>query len=697
MASFEATNKPPAAGLARLPQELVDDILDRLPFADAMSLLRTSRGLYNVNYHPVLRKFIRQKHGNRDYLYSWSAIRGHVPIIEFALQEGLHVDSLIQCDDTKWYRSSAPEIFELYVQPRPRRLDTDARFHSLPLLHYAIARNHSRLSKWLLDKGADPLVIGKGPAVFGTAITVAIECEWPESDTHLILGAYQKEPYTMTSALYRALRRGHHGYVRALCELGADVNDGTSPDCGSPLITAVEKKDVKSAQILLEKGANVNAVVTIPHLRMHGSSQKANALTAAALKEDVEMLALLVTHGAEPNGLMQDGESYTPLFFAARLKNRPAADLLLQCGADPNLVGSQLAWTAYGTELNALRHRRYRDPSLLNLLVAYGADPNRRQWNQPPAVFLALQHGIMSEAGRDVFVQVLDHGIDVNGVLPYDLYYQGGNLAPNSLLVKTRWTALHDCLSRTTCNNRLWIENGICKASMATMLLDRGADPLSGFQPPLSREDMLLTPLGYFLTTAGAHLEARGRRGLVAMEHTVNAMLSFVSHPRGAQSTAVFGSCFMASLLGFVALMPLDCCQWYGPTQDARIRRFAAETCVGERAAQGKDAWLATLFKSRGYWSLSVKTNFLSRDSEVWSVLTQGAGKMSAERWEKEGETEDARILSGENFLVTGRTARRLTFFPPEHTKRKREDGGDEQDEDSRMEDDEEEVDGEAS
>lgn len=681
MASLEATNKS-TLGLARLPQELFDDILHHLSFADATSLLRTSRGLYNANYHPVLRKFIHQKPGNRDYLYSWAALRGHITIIDFALQEGLDVNSLVQNDDTDWYQAKVLEILQLQGSSQP----DDVMSHSLPLLHYAIARNHSRLATWLLDKGGEPLTIGKGPAVFGTAIAVAIEWEWP--DTNLILGAYQKEPYTTTSALYRALIHGYHEYVRDLCDLGADVNDGTSPDCGSPLVTAVEKKDLTSAQVLLDRGANVDAVVCIPQLRLLGN-RKANALMAAALKGHEAMMELLIIHGAELNGIIKDGEHNTPMCIAVRLNNLRAAKLLLKYGADPNLVGSSLAWTAYGTELRALRHRRRCDAATLNLLAAYGADPNCRQWNQPPAVFLAMQLGITNQVRREIFVQVLDHGADVNGVLPHDLYYQGGNIAPYSPSIEFRFSALHDCLSRTTCNDRVLIEDGVCKESMVTMLLDRGADPLAGFQVPLGREDVMRTPLGHFMTTAGQALAARARRGLASIEHTINAMLSFVSHPRGAQSTAAFNTYFMASLLGIVALLPSGCCQWYGPTQEAQIRRFADETCVGARAAQGKDAWLATLLKSFGYWSLSVQSTWLSRDTEVWSVLTQGAGKLSAEHREEEDEDEDG--LNRGPLLVTRPMVRTLTPFAPVDKKRKREDDEDEEDEEDKEEVQEEE------
>lgn len=459
-----------------------------------------------------------------------------------------------------------------------------------------------------------------------------------------MLGAYQKEPFTRHSAaLYVAVRGGHHQHVRSLCSLGADVNDIGGMDSGSPLLVAVARKDLKCAQILLDRGANVDAAASFPwapSLKLKG--QNISALMAAALIRHAKMMELL-KNNAWTNDVMR-GRQYIPaLNMAIKLNQLEAASLLLKYGADPNLIGTWYASPPYVLAIEAIGPEGGRNADMLNLLVAYGADPNSRRWEHPPVIrFAMLQFNIAEENERNIFVQVLNHGVNVNGLLPHDAYYSRwpGDTQPPK--VKLGWSALHHLLGAESGMHQFWTQDGVCNQSMVGMLLDSGADPLAGFQVPLGPEDVMGTPLGHFLKTAVEVLSSQGLGGLDSIEPAIASMLCFLSHLRGAESTTYFPVDFMARLLGIVALIAEDCCMWFAPTQEKRIECFAILTCVGEREQSlGWGAWLVTLLRSPAYWSLCGKPPIES-DPEILYWLRTGARGISSEHWrEQEQDGED--------------------------------------------------------
>lgn len=628
MASLETTHNQPS-GLLGLPQELFEEILDLLSTSDAMRLLLTNGRLFNDNYPRVYRAFLNRHPDNRHFLWRWAALRGQTKIINFAFdEEELDVNSFIHpCE----HRFSDPAP-NLQVEPDLA--------HSLTLLHLSIIGRQPELSRWLLEeKGADALIT----SMAGTAITTAIK---HGSELSMQLASlWQKECYTEVASFYHAIQLGSIDLVRCLCSRGADVNDDKG-NSGSPLITAVQNGSHEVARLLLALGANPNGAVMTQPVPRQFRLRKINPMVAAAMTGDEEMVRLLVNSGADVNRAIDGAEMLTPLCMAVQNNSPAAARLLLKFGALPDLTASPLTWTPYGLALQKCQHVRHPGADMLDLLISYDADPNRRQWNQPPAIFLLLQLGVSKPSTREIFHRALEHGVDVKEAFPHELYYQWG--LADKQFENIRWTALHHCLRypRHTSKDSDPSDDERWKQSLVGTLLDCGADPLAGYQVPA---DLPKTPLGFFLQNMVTALRNNGHKRLYESE--LDAMLSFVSHPRGGQSTAAFPVDVVAQLVGIVALLPLTSCKSFGQYRKSRVEKFAQATCVGERGVDGEDSWLATLLRSPGYWYI---WDVCGRDSDVFQCLREVSGELAMDHWEKicpSSPTNPAQLMNGKRQL----------------------------------------------
>ncbi|QYT00330.1 hypothetical protein H0G86_007416 [Trichoderma simmonsii] len=165
-----------------------------------------------------------------------------------------------------------------------------------------------------------------------------------------------------TVVQYTAMYPQHAEMLQWIVDQGwVDVNREGGKWFGNALIAAASYYSVKSAEILLKAGADVNAAVECGH---YGS-----ALVAAASSivrwDYVEKMQLLLSHGADPNQLLRVGKYGSALeavivsrfWLQAEDRLRSAQDmpvmkLLLKAGADPAIItdrgdhGSALAAAA---------------------------------------------------------------------------------------------------------------------------------------------------------------------------------------------------------------------------------------------------------------------------------------------------------------------------------------------------------------
>jgi ankyrin repeat protein len=183
------------------------------------------------------------------------------------------------------------------------------------------------------------------------------------------------ESNLMQLDIFAAARQGRIDQIRALIESGRAGATDRDDDGITPLHLAVITGRVPACAYLIEQGAEVNAF---------GGSVPATPLQWAARKGLVEVIHLLIQHGATPRlvdpqdfscvhsvthssdhwALLyllcqpdiavdeRDNMGLTPLHWAAQQSDRDSVEVLLKFGANPNLVDrnglTALHWAASG-------------------------------------------------------------------------------------------------------------------------------------------------------------------------------------------------------------------------------------------------------------------------------------------------------------------------------------------------------------
>lgn len=96
--------------------------------------------------------------------------------------------------------------------------------------------------------------------------------------------------------------------------------------CGTPLIRAVQQKDIRKAKSLLDEGADVNA---------QAYANGITALYGASIQGHKPMVKLLLARGANVNATTNEGE--TALSAAARYDHKEVFFVLMEAGAELNI------------------------------------------------------------------------------------------------------------------------------------------------------------------------------------------------------------------------------------------------------------------------------------------------------------------------------------------------------------------------
>jgi ankyrin repeat protein len=155
----------------------------------------------------------------------------------------------------------------------------------------------------------------------------------------------------------KAVARGDFSAVQALIESNPDlVNRGSRPDM-PPLLSAILRKKVEIAKLLILKGADV--CVT--------DSSSRTATHLAVDRNLPQLIPLLAEKGAGLNEL--DSVGWTPLHWAAAKDRIDAAKALIEAGADVHVI-SELG----GSVLHEAASSGSAD--MIQLLIDAEVDPN---------------------------------------------------------------------------------------------------------------------------------------------------------------------------------------------------------------------------------------------------------------------------------------------------------------------------------
>jgi ankyrin repeat protein len=185
---------------------------------------------------------------------------------------------------------------------------------------------------------------------------------------------------------------------RLLQEHKIDPNARHSHGC--PMLNvAVEQKDTLSVQLLLEHGANVNSATAVDGGAMDP------ALIPAAYTNNIEIIELLLKHGADPR--IKGYQNNTALHS---VKSKQAAELLLAKGADvqaKDKYGRTPFQRLSNTNLDYINHNALFE--LMKFLVAHGASVNDYDDEGNTPLHLAAEKG-----HADFILFLIEIGADIN-------------------------------------------------------------------------------------------------------------------------------------------------------------------------------------------------------------------------------------------------------------------------------------------
>ncbi len=344
----------------------------------------------------------------------------------------------------------------------------------LPLLADAVSKGAS--ANAITANGSSPLgiaIANGNSAVFFSLLEMGADKNHLEGNiAPLPLFAYQKKRKDMSKTLiekgadinktstdgktilHLASAADDWQYVTFLLGYNPDIN---ARDGGglTPLLAAIDKSAIRSAGMLIDKGADVNV--------KDGTGKNAIHYLAAA-NNATGLLSKLEGKGININA--KDASGRTPLAIAVENDRTDNVEYLLNIGADVN--GRDHA----GTELVLAAYTKSRP--MLNLFINRGANLNVKGPGGKTLLLLGLEKNDSS------LVQLLaEKGINVNeqqanGKYPLEFAVEKKQTAN----VKTLLESNADFKIRTTAGDSL-LSLSIEKRddSIASLLLKKGADP----------------------------------------------------------------------------------------------------------------------------------------------------------------------------------------------------------------------------
>lgn len=263
------------------------------------------------------------------------------------------------------------------------------------LLNMAVESSNAELVRSFLDVGGRPDKAWGVRYPMEDARTVQIARMLVDSGADVNAGG--------SDALFRAVRRDDVDVVRYLIGAGARINRPS--DCESPLAVAAEGEKIELVQLLLEHGAD-------PNLGSSSMFESNTVLQLAARTGSLDIVKLLIEAGADVNAPASCPFSETALQAASSQGHEQVVACLLESGADVNAPDnhrSQFPQTAITTavEMNHLR--------LIRLLLDAGADVNIPSWRNHKSQFPTTLLMIAVEMNHlELVKSLLDAGAHIN-------------------------------------------------------------------------------------------------------------------------------------------------------------------------------------------------------------------------------------------------------------------------------------------
>jgi ankyrin repeat protein len=334
---------------------------------------------------------------------SWDALRQRVESRAGALSSSIIKPPELDSEEGGVVWSALTASDDGDVDTLRRLLERDpqlsrAEYWYTPAIHFAVREGHPEAVQLLLDAGADPewnglhdgslisMAHDRGHAEVARLLEEARDCRGrvrPESDSHPIHAAITREDTTEVrrmldldprlvdvgnaigaSPLHRAVGRGLHELSALLLDRGANVQAVLSSGRG---LSGGFWTDLQAIDLALWDGRHPGDRRMIRLLLEHGATLD---LTVAAALGDLQCVRQILD--ANPARIRETRPSgRLPLSAAIEAGHDAIARLLLERGADPNW---REPGAPKGRSLQVAAAAGKRE--LVELLLAFGADPN---------------------------------------------------------------------------------------------------------------------------------------------------------------------------------------------------------------------------------------------------------------------------------------------------------------------------------
>ncbi|KAI1921726.1 hypothetical protein LOZ58_004207 [Ophidiomyces ophidiicola] len=356
-------------------------------------------------------------------------------------------------------------------------------------LWWAIRHGERATAEKSLDSGAD---INAMPD-----INDDVPWRSPSPLSYLAVSSRPRNIRLLREELYRQYVDRHLALVQLLIDRGMDVEATSNYGGQTALHIAANRGDDEVVRLLIENGANIDAVCSIRNTVLHYAAMSCNVdtinllinlgltvnsnretaftpLHAAASALNEPAIRVLIDRGAKVQCISSDLNS--PLLLAASHEDSGAAlELLIKNGADIDYVGP--------FESTALhKAAALKNVTGMRLLIRYGAKTNVRDQDGNTPLHMLLRHRNF-QSKLDLLQLFIDHGTNVNapnefGSVPLHTAASIAEVEPVKILLEHGadvnrkddhgYVPLHLASSAV----------GIRK-ELATLLLENGADPVA--------------------------------------------------------------------------------------------------------------------------------------------------------------------------------------------------------------------------
>jgi ankyrin repeat protein len=289
-----------------------------------------------------------------------AAMNGNAAILRQLLGAGADVNTATPGGETALMTAARTGSVEAVTLLLDRGANVHAKdtVRAQTALMWAVTENHPDVVKLLVARGADV----KAQTTIATPKGEYVPARAGGASGNGIIRqrALPTKDGGMTPLLF-AVRDGNVAMTRLLLELGADINQ-TSGNHTSPLLIALLNGQVTLATELLERGADPNITDDYKRAALFAAIELRNfnhekyPFLYDDGRDPLDLIKALLARGADPNqrtettpvhGLMQfDGswvnfDGQTPFIRAALSGDIEVMRLLLQHGADPNIATTQ--------------------------------------------------------------------------------------------------------------------------------------------------------------------------------------------------------------------------------------------------------------------------------------------------------------------------------------------------------------------